>query len=153
MAQMKKSGAAKPAYKAGARSKSGASTAAAVGKRFGITAREARDIATALGTLGKSAQLDAKANSRRGGKNTLYFTKPSLGNLAKQVGETARAAATGKKGTESDQIRKSGSGNVAGFTGSSRANKSISRGVGSVDKIAKNWQKADEKANKVKRKK
>lgn len=92
MAQMKKSGAAKPAYKAGARSKSGASTVAAVAKRYGITAREARDIATAIGT--------AATNVRTGA--TKSFKTKDVENIKRQVKETARAAVTGKKGTASN---------------------------------------------------
>jgi hypothetical protein len=136
--QLKKSGPAKPVYKAGAKE----NLIQDITNRFRVTAREARDIVTAVANVGKSAQVGRGSN----------MTKNALGNLAKQVGETGRAAATGRKGTESEQTRKSGSGNAAQFRGSSRADKSIPLGVGSVDKIAKNWQKADEKANKVKRK-
>jgi hypothetical protein len=96
MAQMKKSGAAKPAYKAGARSKSGASTAAAVAKRFGITAREARDIATALGTVA------GRAVTGTYGANDPTAKGKAAKNLVKQIKETGVAAATGKKGTTSD---------------------------------------------------
>ena len=75
---------------AGSRSKAGASTAAAVAKRFGVTAREARDIATAFGTYQNSAsRRQADASSR---------------NLIKQIKETGTAARTGKKGTTSDQL-------------------------------------------------
>jgi hypothetical protein len=96
MAQMKKSGAAKPAYKAGARNKSGASTAAAVAKRFGITAREARDIATALGTVA------GRAVTGTYGANDPTAKGKAIKNLKKQVKEVGVAAVTGKKGTTSD---------------------------------------------------
>jgi hypothetical protein len=58
----------------------------AVAKRFGITVREARDIATAVST----------ATSKSGkflGRGT------AIKDIKTQVKETARAAATGKKGT------------------------------------------------------
>lgn len=102
MAQMKKSGAAKPAYKAGARSKSGASTAAAVAKRFGITAREARDIATALSTA-------AKVTARTGAGKTTWARPSQVAEVAKQVKEVGVAAVTGKKGTSAGKtVKQSG---------------------------------------------
>jgi hypothetical protein len=75
-----------------ARNKSGASTAAAIGKRFGITAREARDIATALGTVAGRAVKGGDATGK--GKD--------IANLKKQIKEVGVAAKTGKKGTTSD---------------------------------------------------
>jgi hypothetical protein len=81
---------------AGSRSKSGASTAAAVGKRFGITAREARDIATALGTVA------GRAITGTCGANDPTAKGKAAKNLVKQIKETGVAAATGKKGTTSD---------------------------------------------------
>jgi len=86
--------AAKPAAKPAARSKSGASTAAAVGKRFGITAREARDIATALGTVAGRAITGSANDPTAKGKD--------IKNLKKQIKEVGVAAVTGKKGTTSD---------------------------------------------------
>ena len=77
---------------AGSRNKSGASTAAAIGKRFGITAREARDIATALGTVAGRAVKGGDATGK--GKD--------IANLKKQIKEVGVAAKTGKKGTTSD---------------------------------------------------
>jgi len=75
---------------AGSRSKSGASTVAAVAKRFGITAREARDIATAVG----SAATAIRKSPQEG-----MPVKKIVKNVAKQVKETGTAAKTGKKGT------------------------------------------------------
>jgi hypothetical protein len=75
--------------KEGSRSKAGASTAAAVAKRFGITAREARDIATALGTKMTSTGVAQGSASNK--------------NLVRQIAETGRAALTGKPGTSSDK--------------------------------------------------
>ena len=91
---------------AGSRSKSGASTVSAVAKRFGVTAREARDIATAVGTAVQSARnpnvlgTKAKAGSP---------TRPTAGNvLKKQIKETITAAKTGKKGTTSPKLSDTG---------------------------------------------
>ena len=101
MAQMKKSGPAKPAYKAGAntttRRKSGGSALKEITKRFGITAREARDIATAVGTLA--------VGTKRNIKGDLYSeSKTPVKNIVKQVKEVGTAAVKGKKGTTSDQM-------------------------------------------------
>ena len=84
MAQMKKT--AKP------------STVQQVAKRFGITAREARDIATAVGTLGKAAVVTAQFPGMNKG-----VAKSAAKNLVKQVKETGTAATTGKKGTTSSK--------------------------------------------------
>ena len=106
MAQMKKSGAAKPAYKAGARNKSGTSTVAAVAKRFGVTAREARDIATAVGTAVQSARNPNVLGTRAGVGSPL---RPTAGNVVKQqIKETITAAKTGKKGTTSPKLSNTG---------------------------------------------
>ena len=57
--------------------------------RYRVTAREARDIVTAVGTLVESPNV---------GK-----VKQGVSNLKKQVAETASAATKGKKGTTSDE--------------------------------------------------
>jgi hypothetical protein len=72
------------------RSKSGGSALSAVAKRFGITAREARDIATAVG----SAATAIRKSPQEG-----MPVKKIVKNVAKQVKETGTAAAKGKKGT------------------------------------------------------
>jgi len=65
-------------------------------KRFGITAREARDIATAVGTLGKAVTtLPGKGLS----------TKKAVKNLGRQVSEAKTAAVKGKTGTTSMQYK------------------------------------------------
>ena len=79
-----------------ARSKSGASTVAAVAKRFGVTAREARDIATALGTVA------GRAVTGTYGANDPTAKGKATKNLKKQIKEVGVAAVTGKKGTTSD---------------------------------------------------
>jgi hypothetical protein len=67
--------------------------------RFRVTAREARDIVTAVGTLAQSSTSSKNPQSKG----------PAVKNLVKQVKETASAAATGKKGTTSDRVPVSGS--------------------------------------------
>ena len=63
-----------------------------VAKRFGITVREARDIATAVGTVGSLARS-------RDVKNRGAQVKKAVKGVVKQVKETGVAAKTGKKGT------------------------------------------------------
>ena len=63
----------------------------AVAKRFGVTVREARDIATAVSTAASLRGAPAKQKAR------------AIENVKKQVKEAGRAAATGKKGTRSGQ--------------------------------------------------
>ena len=93
-------------------------------KRFRVTAREARDIVTAVSTLGRTV-TDSNVRGRglditkRGKKVGSTFdgseTKSKAArNLAKQIGEVYTAATKGKSGTKSAQIKsikaKSGSG-------------------------------------------
>lgn len=66
--------------------------------RYRVTAREARDIVTAVGTHMNSI-TNPKGSSATG---------PSGKNLTRQVGEVFKTAATGKKGTTSDKIPVSG---------------------------------------------
>jgi hypothetical protein len=66
---------------------------AAVAKRFNITAREARDIATAVGT------------SMQGRKSEAGGTKDfARENLIRQIKEVGTAAKSGKKGSTSDKF-------------------------------------------------
>jgi hypothetical protein len=87
--------------KAGARGKATAaktkpkSTAAQIAKRFGITAREARDIATAMGGI-KDVLTNRAETGARGG--TARQLRNAVKNVATQYKETAVAAATGKPG-------------------------------------------------------
>jgi hypothetical protein len=92
--QLKKSGPAKPAYKAGKKE----NLIQDITNRFRVTAREARDIVTAVGTLAQSSTSSKNPQSKG----------PAVKNLVKQVKETASAAATGKKGTTSDRVPVSG---------------------------------------------
>ena len=90
----------KPTYSGKpARSKSGASTVAAVAKRFGVTAREARDIATAIGTYG-TLKFDPDSKYDRYSTQKIEKAK-AVKNIKKQISETVTAAKTGKKGTTS----------------------------------------------------
>jgi hypothetical protein len=83
----------------GSRSKSGKSALSAVAKRFGVTAREARDIATAVSTA-------AKVTARTGAGKTTWARPSQIAEVAKQVKEVGVAAATGKKGTSAGQTKK-----------------------------------------------
>jgi hypothetical protein len=82
-----------------------------VAKRFGVTAREARDIATAVSTLGRSvANQDQFTGARKRGKglpslDPIERRKLAAKNLAKQVGEVYTAATKGKSGTKSAQLK------------------------------------------------
>ena len=93
-------------------------------KRFRVTAREARDIVTAVSTLGRTV-TDSNVKGRglditkRGKKVGSTFDgsetrSKAARNLAKQVGEVYTAATKGKSGTKSAKIKsvksKSGSG-------------------------------------------
>ena len=83
----------KPTYSGKpARNKSGASALKEVTKRFGITAREARDIATAVGTLAQTRKTSAGGTKEEARKN-----------LKKQIKEVGSAAIKGKKGTPSKE--------------------------------------------------
>jgi hypothetical protein len=123
--QLKKSGAAKPAYKAGAkpagRSKAGASTVAAVAKRFGVTVREARDIAKAIGNVAESAV--ASKNIKNPGQQYLggQALKASVKDLKKQVKETGRAAKSGTTGTRAGKLSyNTDTGSPQGLVGKQR---------------------------------
>lgn len=97
------------------------STVQQVAKRFGITAREARDIATAVSTAARTV-TDANVSGRAGGgggtnrttkngkavggRETVGETRGrAVRNIAKQVGEVYTAATKGKSGTQSAQIK------------------------------------------------
>jgi hypothetical protein len=115
MAQMKKA-AAKPAAK-----KAAPSTVQQIAKRFGVTAREARDIAKAVGNVATSAKsatnLDRTGNQYLG-KQAL---RASVKDLKKQVKETGRAAKTGTTGTRAGKISyNSDTGTPQGLVGKKR---------------------------------
>ena len=68
--------------------------------RFRVTAREARDIVTAVGNLGAVVRDKGNAGALGGTANQL---KSAAKEVKKQVGETAKAAKSGAKGTPSKQ--------------------------------------------------
>ena len=75
-----------------------------VTNRYRVTAREARDIVTAVGTVAKIPVTKyIKENTSLGNDSP---AKAALKNLGQQIKETGKAAATGKKGTKSDRIGK-----------------------------------------------
>jgi len=79
------------------------STVQQIAKRFGITAREARDIATAVTTLGK-AVVTPGSNYGSLRKNKRATIVKAAGNVAKQAGETFTAATKGKSGTSAIKL-------------------------------------------------
>jgi hypothetical protein len=90
----------KPAAKPAARSKAGASTVAAVAKRFGVTTREARDIATAVANAASVGHANMGKGTKAGPQ-----TGRMLKDIGKQIKETAVAAKTGKKGTTALRVK------------------------------------------------
>jgi hypothetical protein len=82
--------------KSESRSKAGSSTAASIAKRFGVTAREARDIYTAVGSAAQALRKSPQEG---------IPVKKTIKNIGTQVKETARAAATGKKGTTAYKLK------------------------------------------------
>jgi hypothetical protein len=85
-----------------------------VTNRYRVTAREARDIITAAGTVGRTVvdnNIVPKNGSLKGkglgtgNKSRAATVEAAVRNTVKQVGETASAAATGKKGTSSAKIK------------------------------------------------
>jgi hypothetical protein len=92
------------------------STIAQVAKRFNITAREVRDIATALSTAArtvvdpnvreKGVSTVTKRGVNVGSRMTSSEVKAKAGrNIAKQIGEVYTAATKGKSGTKSAQVK------------------------------------------------
>ena len=69
--------------------------------RYRVTAREARDIVTAVSTAAKVATMPATEKITKKGIVNLKAqdVKSAVKNVGKQVKETAKAATTGKKGT------------------------------------------------------
>lgn len=82
----------------------------AIMKRYKITAREARDIATAVGTLGASVKKDV-SNAKKYGTGA-FFIPSAAKDVKKQVGEAAKAATTGKKGTSARLLKKTNVGDT-----------------------------------------
>jgi hypothetical protein len=106
---------------AGSRSKAGASTVSAVAKRFGVTVREARDIAKAIGNVAESAV--ASKNIKNPGQQYLggQALKASVKDLKKQVKETGRAAKSGTTGTRAGKLSyNTDTGSPQGLVGKQR---------------------------------
>ncbi len=88
-------------YAASKAAPKGVSAIGAVAKRFNVTAKEARDIARAVGNVAESARASRGTGSTYG-KAAL---KASVKDLKKQVKETGKAAITGKKGTPAGKLK------------------------------------------------
>jgi hypothetical protein len=84
--------------------------------RYRVTAREARDIVTAVSTLGRSvvdknvnrsgvSEVTKKGKNVGSRKSASETRALATRNLAKQVGEVYTAATKGKSGTQSGQIK------------------------------------------------
>jgi hypothetical protein len=85
--------------------------------RYRVTAREARDIVTAVGTLGRTVvdkniipgganySLSGKKMNTGEGVSRRSISEAAGRNLVKQVKETASAALKGKKGTVSAKVK------------------------------------------------
>jgi len=73
--------------------------------RYRVTAREARDIVTAVGTVGNAAYntVTNKTNPFKATQTSKANNVAAVKNLVKQVKETAIANVTGVKGTTSAQ--------------------------------------------------
>jgi hypothetical protein len=76
------------------------STVQQIATRFNVTAREARDIAKAVGNVVESARA-SRGYTASQGKRAL---KASVKDLKKQVKETGRAAKSGVTGTRSAKL-------------------------------------------------
>jgi hypothetical protein len=109
----------KPTY--AGKPKAKPSTVQQVAKRFGITAREVRDIATAVSTAARTVTDSNVSGRAGGGGGVASVTKKgkqvgprelagevrgrAVRNIAKQVGEVYTAATKGKSGTQSAEIK------------------------------------------------
>jgi hypothetical protein len=107
--QLKKSGPAKPVYKAGAKE----NLIQDITNRFRVTAREARDIVTAVSTAVSSRNVGGGGN------------KFAVKDIKTQIKEVGTAALTGKKGTTAAQ---SGYGGLKkGTTGAGNLDRNVSK--------------------------
>lgn len=107
----------KPASKTPSPSQAMKDLADSITQRYRVTAREARDIVTAVGTK-ISSSSGANINKKSTFKGGVDTTPTAGSNLKKQVKETITAAKTGKAGTSSDKI--------SGATNASNVKKGIS---------------------------
>lgn len=81
-------------------------------KRFGITAREARDIATAIGGI-KDVVTNKPGTTAKGGK--VRQLKSAVKNVGTQIKETGTAAKTGKRQRPAKRYQTSMGDNPAQF--------------------------------------
>ena len=104
MAQMRKSGPAKPAYSSKAPSKN--SVIQDITKRYNVTAREARDIVTSVGTFFKTVkEVKPGAGGTGPTAKSVRAIKAAGSDVAKQIKETGSAAKSGSKGTTAAQSK------------------------------------------------
>ena len=96
--------------KAGSAKKTPMSIAQDITNRYRVTAREARDIVTAVGNFGNRVLPGNTPRQQPGVKGPLGK------NLVKQIKETGVAAVTGKKGTTSDRIGLAREGSSGWYT-------------------------------------
>lgn len=102
MAQMKKSGPAKPAYK----TKTQDSIVQDITNRYSVTAREARDIVTSVGTFFKTVKEMKPGQGGTGPTaKSVRAIKAAGSDVAKQIKETGSAAKSGTKGTTAAQTK------------------------------------------------
>jgi hypothetical protein len=98
MATMKKTAPKKAAYSTKPKDKE--SLIQDITNRFSVTAREARDIVTSVGTvLATTKQLKPSAGGMGVTASSSRRQRQALSDLGKQIKETASAAKTGKSGT------------------------------------------------------
>ena len=71
-----------------------------IAKRFGVTAREARDIATAVANAASVGHANMGKGTKAGPQ-----TGRMVKDIGKQIKETAVAARTGKKGTTALKVQ------------------------------------------------
>ena len=98
MAQMKKTAKA-PAKAKATTGKNNMGLIQDITNRFRVTAREARDIVTAVGTYG-TLKFNPDSQYDRYSTRKIEQGK-AVKNIKKQISETVTAAKTGKKGTQS----------------------------------------------------
>lgn len=89
--------------------------------RYRVTAREARDIVTAVSSLGKASVLRESGDTSG--------MKKAAKDVVKQVKETGRAAATGKKGTTAAKAVKDSGYKIKNTNGNTLTGVKISSGT------------------------
>ena len=103
LARVASRAAAKPTKKMTAKPAAKENLIQDITNRFRVTAREARDIVTAVGTLGKAVATPAGSYGSKT-KNKAATIVKAAGDVAKQAGETATAATKGRSGTSAIKL-------------------------------------------------